>query len=199
MSEVERDRLCFACIARSLVSKSLRTRVYCIKKHEHAHSLAQHPDEVKLEFWTSSRWLMWSKYLIDVAVNAIVEDERHQQLLDVLLWDVKLPRNKGDADARVWLNQLEHNLCADVFQEVLDVLPNEGVIINRSPVTLTTVSVPPSAVDLLICTFYRSTPTIQARGFWGSKQPALYASWLTQKQPHLCVKIDTITATVSCF
>lgn len=45
-----------------------------------------------------------------MASDAVVQDERDQQLLHVMLRHVQVRAHKGDADARVRLDQLQHHL-----------------------------------------------------------------------------------------
>mmetsp|Transcript_37145 Transcript_37145/g.116912 ORF Transcript_37145/g.116912 Transcript_37145/m.116912 type:complete len:233 (+) Transcript_37145:46-744(+) len=67
-------------------------------------------------------------HLVDVAHHAAVEDEAHEQRLHLLLRDVELLGDEGYADARVGPDQLEQHLRADVLEQVLDVVLDEGVV-----------------------------------------------------------------------
>jgi hypothetical protein len=49
-------------------------------------------------------------YLVNVAVDAVVQNEGHQQLLNVMCRDVELLRYKRDSDARVGLYQPKYHL-----------------------------------------------------------------------------------------
>ena len=52
-------------------------------------------------------------HLINVSIYPVVENQHHQQLLDISLRDVELLGHKGDANARVGLYELQHNLQMD--------------------------------------------------------------------------------------
>lgn len=52
-------------------------------------------------------------HLINVSIYPIVQNQHHQQLLDIGLRDVQLLGHKGDANARVGLYELQHNLHMD--------------------------------------------------------------------------------------
>ena len=49
-------------------------------------------------------------HLVNVARDAVVEDEGDEQLLHISLGDVELAGDEGDAHARVGLHQLEEHL-----------------------------------------------------------------------------------------
>ncbi len=52
-------------------------------------------------------------YLVDVAVYPVVQDQGHQQLLHVRLWDVELLRHEGYPDPRVRLYKFQDHLHSE--------------------------------------------------------------------------------------
>uniref|UniRef100_A0A1I8GPP9 RNA polymerase beta subunit n=1 Tax=Macrostomum lignano TaxID=282301 RepID=A0A1I8GPP9_9PLAT len=72
--------------------------------------------------------------LVDLANDEVVQDAGHDEGLDLGLVDVELRRDEGDADASVGLNEAAQHLRADVAQQLLDVLPDEGVLHDGRPV-----------------------------------------------------------------
>lgn len=73
-------------------------------------------------------------HLIDVPSDLVVKDECDQQPLHLNRADVELLGDKGDAHAREGADDLQHNLRADVGQQVLDVALDELVIEDGAPV-----------------------------------------------------------------
>ena len=69
-----------------------------------------------------------SSYLVNPAPDGVVEDAADQETLHVVGVDVELARDELDVDPGVGLDQLDQHLGADVAQQVLDVLPDEGVL-----------------------------------------------------------------------
>lgn len=49
-------------------------------------------------------------HLVNVPLHPVVQDERDQQRLHVLFWDVEALGDEGDAHARVGLDELEQHL-----------------------------------------------------------------------------------------
>ena len=64
---------------------------------------------------------------------SVVQDERNQQLLNIIFWNVEVLGDEGDPDAGVRLNNVEHHLGADVLQQILNVVADERVIIDGAP------------------------------------------------------------------
>ena len=77
-----------------------------------------------------------SSYLVNPAPDCVVEDAADQETLHVVGVDVELARDELDVDPGVGLDQLDQHLGADVAQQVLDVLPDEGVLHDGLPVLL---------------------------------------------------------------
>ena len=51
-----------------------------------------------------------SAHLVNMAIYPVVQDQGHQQLLHVRLWDVELLRHEGYPDPRVRLYEFEDHL-----------------------------------------------------------------------------------------
>ena len=77
-----------------------------------------------------------SSYLVNPAPDGVVEDAADQETLHVVGVDVELARDELDVDPGVGLDQLDQHLGADVAQQVLDVLPDKGVLHDGLPVLL---------------------------------------------------------------
>ena len=77
-----------------------------------------------------------SSYLVNPAPDGVIEDAADQETLHVVGVDVELARDELDVDPGVGLDQLDQHLGADVAQQVLDVLPDEGVLHDGLPVLL---------------------------------------------------------------
>ena len=75
-------------------------------------------------------------YLIDPSPNGLVENARDKQRFHVRRLDVELDGDEVDLDPRVGLDELDQDLGTDVPEEVLDVLPDEGVVHDGLPVLL---------------------------------------------------------------
>mmetsp|Transcript_11885 Transcript_11885/g.30096 ORF Transcript_11885/g.30096 Transcript_11885/m.30096 type:complete len:360 (-) Transcript_11885:417-1496(-) len=67
-------------------------------------------------------------HLVDHPLHPLVQNQRHQQPLHVLLRNIQLLRNEWEPDSGVWLDEFEEDLGPDVFQEVLDVVADERVV-----------------------------------------------------------------------
>ena len=65
-----------------------------------------------------------------------VEDEGDEELLDLGRRDVELLCDEGDAYAGVGRDHLEQHLGADVLEQVLDVVADEGIAHDRARVLL---------------------------------------------------------------
>ena len=50
-----------------------------------------------------------------------------------MFWNVEVLRDEGDPDARVGLDNIEHHLCANVLQQVFNVVSNERIIVDCAP------------------------------------------------------------------
>jgi len=64
--------------------------------------------------------------LVDVPLNAAIQDEGDQQLLHVALVHIELLRHKRDADARVGLDQLQHHLLVQRARRIKPCLIQAG-------------------------------------------------------------------------
>ena len=62
-----------------------------------------------------------SAHLINVAIDPVVQDEHHQQLLHISLGDVQLLGHKGDPYACVGLYELQHHLHITAFHQLLHI------------------------------------------------------------------------------
>merc|ERR1719189_630987 len=80
--------------------------------------------------------LQHTRHLINPAPDGVVEDAADQETLHVVGVDVELARDELDVDPGVGLDQLDQHLGADVEQQVLDVLPDEGVFHDGLPILL---------------------------------------------------------------
>ena len=77
-----------------------------------------------------------SSYLVNPAPDGVVEYAADQETLHVVGVDVELARDELDVDPGVGLDQLDQHLGADVAQQVLDVLPDKGVLHDGLPILL---------------------------------------------------------------
>ena len=77
-----------------------------------------------------------SSYLVNPAPDGVVEDAADQETLHVVGVDVEIARDELDVDPSVGLDQLDQHLGADVAQQVLDVLTDEGVLHDGLPILL---------------------------------------------------------------
>ena len=71
--------------------------------------------------------------LVNVAWDSGVQNEGDKQLLHITLWDVQFLGDEWYPDPGVGLYELQHHLCANILQQVLNVLPDEGIVINCLP------------------------------------------------------------------
>jgi len=71
-----------------------------------------------------------------VATYSVVQDEGDQQLLYIMFWDVEVLGDEGNPDARVGLHNIEHHLCANVLQQIFNVVSNERIIIDCAPAVI---------------------------------------------------------------
>ena len=72
-------------------------------------------------------------YLINVATYSVVQYKRHEELLNVIFWNVEVLGDERYPDACVGLYNVEHHLSADVLQQILNVVADERVIIYGPP------------------------------------------------------------------
>ena len=97
-------------------------------------------------------WMRLKKAdLVNMTLYSVVKDQGHKQLLHIWSWDVELLGHKGDADAGVGLNELHDDLRPDVLEQVVNVLPDEAVIIDCGPAVSTQPSTHRRARRTIIC------------------------------------------------
>ena len=64
---------------------------------------------------------------------SFVQNQGDQQLLNIILWDVQVLGDERNPYACVGLDNIQHNLCANVFEQILNIVSHKWVIIDSAP------------------------------------------------------------------
>lgn len=73
------------------------------------------------------------EYLVNISWDPGIQDEGYKQLFHIPFWNVQLLRDERNLNTSVGLYELQHDLSSDVLQQIFDILPNEGIIIDCLP------------------------------------------------------------------
>ena len=68
--------------------------------------------------------------LVNEPVDLVVKDESDEEVLHLAGGDVQLLGDEGNLDPGVGLDKLDEHLGADILQQLLNVIPDEGVILD---------------------------------------------------------------------